>query len=89
LQAQWHRPGNTGRRGKKLTDPGRWGLFEFAHSLGYPHPDLMLETMTAAQYLELLTYFRIRSDAEESGEAEAQEARTMQFLARKAAQKDE
>lgn len=49
----------------------------------------MLETMTAAQYLELLTYFRIRSDAEESGEAEAQEARTMQFLARKAAQKDE
>jgi hypothetical protein len=61
------------------------GLFEFAHSLGFPHPDLMLDTMTAKQYVELLAYFRIKNQARTQGEAEANEANTMQWLARKAA----
>ena len=60
-------------------------LFEMAHSLGFPHPDLMLDQMSASQYIELLTYFRVKGQAKEQGEAEAEEANTMQFLARKAA----
>jgi hypothetical protein len=61
------------------------GLFEFAHSLGIPHPDLVLDQMTAKQYIELLTYFKVRGEVREQGKAEAGEATVMQFLARKAA----
>jgi hypothetical protein len=73
--------------GKKLT-PGRMGLFEFAHSLGFPHPDLMLDKMSARQYIELRTYFRVKNIKVEQGMAEAEESNTMQFLARKMAQQE-
>jgi hypothetical protein len=62
------------------------GLFDFAHSLGFPHPDLMLNQMTAAQYIELMAYFRVKNQAREEGESDAEEANIMQFLARRAAQ---
>jgi hypothetical protein len=63
-------------------------LFEFSHSLGFPHPDLMLDQMTAKQYIELLAYFRVKEKREVEGKAEAEEANTMQMLARKMAQQE-
>jgi hypothetical protein len=49
----------------------------------------MLKQMTTAQYLEVLAYFEVKARQKAEGEAEADEANTMQELAREAARKKE
>lgn len=56
-----------------------------AHSLGYPHPDLMLDQMTSTQYRELLMFLHAKVESREQGEAEVQEFKVMQFFERKMA----
>jgi len=57
-------------------------VWQLAHDLGYPHPDLMLRAMSARQYSEFLAYIAARANSREQGEADAQEANIMQHLAK-------
>lgn len=49
----------------------------------------MLAEMSARQYVELMAYVRIRSEAKADGKAEAEERNTMQWFARLAAKQKE
>lgn len=42
----------------------------FAHSLGYPHCDLMLADMTSSQLVELYSFFEMESREHERAELE-------------------
>lgn len=53
----------------------------FAHSLNFPHLDLMLEQLSAEQYRELLAFFRVEAEERERLQDELQERRVMNHLA--------
>lgn len=53
----------------------------FAHSLHFPHLDLMLEQLSAEQYRELLAFFRVEAEERERLQDELQERRVMNHLA--------
>jgi hypothetical protein len=53
----------------------------FAHSLGYPHYELMLAGMSRTQYQELLVYFQLEHEAREERESALAEASVMHRLA--------
>ncbi len=57
-------------------------MFELAHSLGYPHPDLMLAAMTSVQFMELLMFFRVDREEKERLRAEAEESRLRHHMTR-------
>jgi hypothetical protein len=57
-------------------------MFELAHSLGYPHPDLMLAQMTSIQFTELLMFFRIDREEKERLRAEAEESRLRHHMSK-------
>ena len=52
----------------------------FAHSLGFPHYAPMLATMSASQIVELYTFWRVENEAQEEGQAEAEERRLMYHM---------
>ena len=54
---------------------------KFAHSLGFPHLDLMLGQLSPYQYRELLAFFRVEADERERLHDELQERKTMNYLA--------
>lgn len=58
----------------------------YAHSLGYPHCDLMLAQLSSSQLAEILILQRLEAEEREAGQAEAEERRLMyhmESLARK------
>ena len=55
-------------------------LMEFAHSLGYPHYELMLEQMSATQFIELQTFFRLKAQRKQDADDALEEARIMHHL---------
>lgn len=57
-------------------------MFEFAISLGFPHPDMMLREMTWSEYTELQHFMRERKRRREELEQQAQESRLRQFFMR-------
>jgi hypothetical protein len=61
---------------------------EFALSLGFPHPDLMLGTLTLNQYSELRAFFRLKNREEEERKQEIQESRLKSFFGRKIAKQN-
>ena len=63
-------------------------MFAFAHSLGYPHPGPMLDSMTAEEYRELLAYIVLQSDARREAETRAREADLRSWFDRKHAQQE-
>ncbi|RPH38362.1 hypothetical protein EHM92_00325 [bacterium] len=59
---------------------------KFAHSLGYPHSDMMLSDMTASQYHELMVFFQVEEDEREELKSEAEQRNLASFFQRKIAQ---
>lgn len=53
-----------------------------AHSLGYPHPDLMLSQLTAMQYQELLIFFSTKNKRQEEAKAAAEDSDIKTFMSR-------
>ena len=58
----------------------------FAHSLGYPHCDLMVAELSRDQYRELLAFFRVERSERERREEDARESNLRLFFDRKIAQ---
>jgi hypothetical protein len=52
----------------------------FAHSLGYPHCDLMLAELTASQLFEVYAYFKIEQDATEESRLEEDDRNLEKFF---------
>ena len=63
-------------------------MFRFAHSLGYPHPNALLASLTAAEYRELLAFFGLEAEARERAEAMARESNLRQWFDRKHARQE-
>jgi hypothetical protein len=57
-----------------------YNLFELAHSWGFPHPDLMLEQMTARQSLEMISYLNGKVEKRERSEDLANDTRLKEFF---------
>lgn len=53
---------------------------KFAHSLGYPHYDLMLGDMTASQVVEVYTYFRLEEQQQEQSRLDREELNIERFF---------
>ena len=58
----------------------------FAHSLGYPHHELMIGALTRNQYRELLEFFRVEQQEREELREQARESNLRQFFDLKIAQ---
>jgi hypothetical protein len=53
---------------------------KFAHSLGYPHCDLMLAEMTAPQLIELYVFFEIEANEHEQHKIERENSNIEKFF---------
>jgi len=58
--------------------------YKMAISLGFPHPDLLMESMTARQSMDLFAYLNYESDKAERQRALAEETRMREFMEEKA-----
>jgi hypothetical protein len=55
---------------------------KFAHSLGYPHYDLLLDDLTATQYVELQYFFSMEKEKKEEIQAKNDESNILRFFTR-------